>query len=87
MRIAFKEDSSDRHHVLAGYPLLIEEGRQLTDAGVSFHDLTGLFSQVEEPVYADTCCHYNDTGQKLLAAVVAKSILSEISTQPGATTQ
>jgi hypothetical protein len=78
MRMAFNENHRCRQHVLAGYPLLIEEGQQLASAGVSFHDLTRLFAQAETPIYIDTCCHYNETGQKLLAAAAAESILDEL---------
>jgi hypothetical protein len=78
MRTTFNENHRCRPHVLAGYPLMIEEGQQLASAGVSFHDLTRLFAQVEDPIYIDTCCHYNETGQKLLAAAVAESILDEL---------
>jgi hypothetical protein len=78
MRVALDSDNRCRPHVLAGYPLLIEEGQQLASTGVSFYDLTRLFAEVEDPIYVDTCCHYNESGQRLLAAAVAEAILDEL---------
>jgi hypothetical protein len=52
--------------VRRGYPLLRAAGAELSAAGVSFHDLTLLFQDVEEPVYVDTCCHLNQLGNALL---------------------
>jgi hypothetical protein len=53
-----------------GYPRLRAAGEELSEAGVSFHDLTLLFQDVEEPLYVDTCCHLNQTGNDLLGAKV-----------------
>ncbi len=61
-------------HAAAAYPMLIEHGRQLAEQGVPFHDLTGLFAAVEEPVYVDRCCHLNTLGRTLLTRAVASAI-------------
>ncbi len=55
-----------------GYPLLVEHGRELQDSGVNFFDLTLLFQDVEETVYIDNCCHFNEHGQALLARRIAE---------------
>lgn len=57
-----------------GYPLLIREGRSLTDQGVAFFDLTKLFADHPEATYKDPCCHLNDRGNELLAKVIADAI-------------
>lgn len=62
--------------VREGYPLLQAAGRDLVAAGVEFHDLTGLFAGVEEPLYRDTCCHVNTAGSERVAAAVADAILA-----------
>lgn len=62
--------------VRTGYPLLREAGLDLAAAGVEFHDLTGLFVGVEEPLYRDTCCHVNAAGSEMVATAVAEAILA-----------
>ncbi len=56
------------------YPLVIQHAEVLRQAGVDFHDLTRLFAEVEEPIYADPFCHYNQRGNDLLAQSVAEFI-------------
>jgi hypothetical protein len=58
-----------------GYPLLVAEGKNLREKGISFYDLTMLFKEIETPIYVDACCHYNQQGYDLLAAAVATRIL------------
>ncbi len=60
-----------------GYPLLIEAGRELSTAGVRFHDLTQIFAHETQPTYRDNCCHLNPTGNELLAVAMAKAIGSK----------
>jgi hypothetical protein len=54
-----------------GYALLRERGRRLRDAGVPFHDLTGLYAAHTETIYRDVCCHVNLRGNELLAEAIA----------------
>ncbi len=67
---------SHRGHkpVEAGYPLLIREGRNLAERGVSFTDLTTLFAGHSERTYRDACCHLNARGNELMAAKIAEVI-------------
>jgi hypothetical protein len=58
-----------------GYPLLIEAGNQLVKRGVRFHDLTMLYADTAEPVYRDSCCHFNERGNEMLAAAVARAMI------------
>jgi hypothetical protein len=57
-----------------GYPKLIQAGRDLSAAGVRFHDLTQIFAHETRPTYRDNCCHLNPTGNELLAVAMAKAI-------------
>ena len=63
--------------VVNGYPRLRARGRELGLRGVSFVDLTMLFSETEAPIYVDNCCHYNEEGNVLLANAVVESLLIE----------
>ena len=56
------------------YPLLVERGKSLVQAGVRFHDITQLFAKFEAPLYGDICCHYNEQGNVLVAEAVARII-------------
>jgi len=60
-----------RVSVEAGYPRMIAAGADLADLGVRFVDLTAAFRDVPEPIYRDSCCHYNDRGYLLLARRLA----------------
>lgn len=53
------------------YPELITSGKQLRSDGIAFHDLTQLFNDIDETIYADYYCHYNNRGNELLAEAVA----------------
>jgi len=55
------------------YPVLIETGRALAGRGIPFQSLTGLFAGHPEPLYADSCCHYNLEGNRLLGQAVGKA--------------
>jgi len=57
-----------------GYPLLFTAGETLREAGVNFSDATKVFREDKETIYKDTCCHYNQRGNKLLAAHMARVI-------------
>jgi hypothetical protein len=64
-------------HVQESYPLLQEAGRELRAAGVRFHDLTQIFSGVEESVYVDDCCHLGPRGNALMAQAISRAILED----------
>ncbi len=75
--LAYDPESPYRWPVEAGYPLLLESAAQLRRAGVRFHDLSGLFEAVEEPLYTDGCCHFNVRGNELLADAIATAIAAD----------
>ncbi len=56
------------------YPLLVRGGTELKREGIRFHDLTRLFQDHPEPIYVDDCCHYNPTGNEILAVAIARII-------------
>ncbi len=61
-------DHTLRSAVESGYPLLIQAGAELAHGGVDFEDLTGLFAEIDEQVYCDSCCHLNDQGNLAMEA-------------------
>jgi len=62
---------SRRELVQRGYALLRKRGQRLREAGVPFHDLTGLYAARTETIYRDVCCHVNLRGNELLAEAIA----------------
>jgi hypothetical protein len=60
--------------VEAGYPMLIQAGRELASSGVRFQDLTQIFAHETQQTYRDNCCHLNTTGNERLAVAMAKAI-------------
>ena len=53
---------------------LIAAGSEFERLGVNFTDLTKIFSDIEEPIYTDQCCHFNQQGNELMALRVAQQI-------------
>ncbi len=60
-----------------GYPHLQEKGLWLRTQGVNFHDATGVFDDEPGIVYADSCCHYSQLGNELLAEFIAARVLED----------
>jgi hypothetical protein len=61
--------------IVIGYPFLIAASSQLKAQEVKFFDLTNMFKDVEAAVYSDTCCHFNDFGNELLAREIGTKIV------------
>jgi hypothetical protein len=74
----YAESSAEGRTVQQVYPGMIAAGDRLRDAGGRFYDLTSVFSDVQETLYADWCCHYNARGNEILAEHVAASILDSM---------
>ena len=74
--VAFTEDHPYREGVEIGYPLLSRAGAELRSQGVSFVDLTTVFADEIETLYVEDCCHFNEAGNRLVAARVTREILS-----------
>ena len=59
------------------YHELVAAGSEFEQLGVNFTDLTQLFRDIEEPIYTDQCCHFNQQGNDLMAIRVAKQIADD----------
>lgn len=76
------QDNQEYGRAIAkGYPMLIKQGAALAQQDVAFHDLTQLFAQISDPIYADRFCHYNEAGNILLARAVAKQVLEKLNSE------
>lgn len=64
------------------YPVFVEAGQGLAAHGVPFHDLTQLFAGHPEPLYDDTCCHYNDEGYRLVAQAIGRAAVDALAGAP-----
>jgi hypothetical protein len=71
-RIAISENQRFRLPVEEGYSYFIAAGEELVRSGVPFRDLTQLFAETEEVVYADDCCHLNQLGNAALGIEVGR---------------
>jgi hypothetical protein len=74
--LAFTEDHPYREGVEIGYPLLSRAGAELRSQGVHFVDLTNVFADESETLYVDDCCHFNETGNRVVAARVTSELLN-----------
>ena len=73
-KIALRDDNPYRQATENGYPLLQKAGEALGQAGVDFTDLTLIFSEITEPLYADSCCHLNRRGYDIVASRICDHI-------------
>jgi hypothetical protein len=78
---AYRDEECYALGVKHGYPELLREAATLRAEGVDFHDLTRLFAAFADPIYVDTCCHYNQKGNDLLAEAVAEALLANLERQ------
>ena len=78
-QVAFAKHSGYAPFVQQGYPLLEIEASRLKAAGFPIWNLSRIFDEVPEPVYADDCCHYTDLGQKILAEQIGDIAARQIS--------
>ncbi len=67
-------DAAHADPVQTGYPILIKAGLELNEMGVQFVDLTGIFKNETDTLYKDSCCHYNQIGNDILAKEIGASI-------------
>ena len=57
-----------------GYPRLLAAGEELVAEGVRFFDATRVFEGIEDTLYVDDCCHFNERGNDLLAEAIARFV-------------
>ncbi len=67
-------DAAHAEPVQMGYPLLIKAGHELAKSGVQFVDLTDIFKDETDTLYKDSCCHYNQIGNDMVAEEIGANI-------------
>ena len=77
-RAAIRPGSGYERDVRAGYPLLLEAGRDLAAQGVAFTDLTQVFAGSSKPLYTDNCCHFSEEGNRILGHAIGRSMVATI---------
>jgi hypothetical protein len=75
-RRAYDPDHPYKPGVERGYPHLIREGLELGEMSIGYHDLTMIFRPHDEPIYVDSCCHFNQRGYDIMAGEIARRILA-----------
>jgi len=75
LKQSFLADHPYRPGVEKGYPFLWAISKELTKNGVNFHDLSMIFANNNEMLYADQCCHFNQKGNDHLGEIIAKHII------------
>ena len=78
LRLALTEGHPYRSGAEAGYPALLAQAQRLAQAGVDFHSAVAIFDDVPGTLYFDDCCHFNVTGNEILADFMAAAILSSL---------
>ena len=76
-RVATTNDAY-RRIVEAAFPSLRDAGRALAAQGVRFHDLTDAFAAHPEPLYVDSCCHFNRAANLILADRILDTIARDL---------
>jgi hypothetical protein len=78
---AYDTEGPYRSVIEEGYGQLRAAGAELQQAGVAFHDLSGVFADVDETLYVDTCCHFNGEGNRLMAEAIADAIVTSFAAE------
>ena len=65
--IAYDPNSGSIATYRDAYPQLQRLGAELRRHRINYHDLTQIFADNRETLYADDCCHFNARGYELLA--------------------
>lgn len=71
---AFMADSLRNLRKAKEYQLLPPAAERLRRQGVPIHDLTPIFRDTQETVYADDCCHLNDAGHRIMSTEIARRL-------------
>lgn len=77
--IALDVDHPYSHPAARGYEYLVPYGRKYLSARGSFYtDLTMMFDQDTRILYVDSCCHFNQAGNREMAKRISQTVRSEL---------
>lgn len=72
--IALKPRSPYAEAIESIYPLFQSHIERLAESGVELIDATSVFDSSAATIYVDNCCHFNQTGNEILADHLVRSI-------------
>ena len=75
-KLAFNKNSPYSEAIKQGYPYLPDIIRPMQQEGINLRSAVDIFDKIRVPTYSDNCCHYNQTGNEVLADRVAEFIVS-----------
>ena len=78
--IAINEKSPYLEAIKKGFPHIISHFHRMHQMQINVKSAVSIFDEVNDPVYSDDCCHYNQIGNEILADYVAESMLALIAT-------
>jgi len=73
-RIAFNSDSNFNKAVSKIYPYLLMKIGEMRAKGLNIVDATRVFDKEARLIYVDSCCHYNQLGNDLLANLIGREM-------------
>ncbi len=71
-RIAFNQRSIEINHKRMMH--LKAAAREVRDEAIPMFDLSGIYTDTEETVYIDTCCHVNELGNRIMADAIVSHL-------------
>ncbi|MCT7988843.1 hypothetical protein [Laspinema olomoucense] len=81
-KLAIIENHPYQGGVQKGYPALLQTIEQLKTENIPIFNATKIFDNVNEIVYIDSCCHYNQTGNQVFTTYIADSIVGVLTQNP-----
>jgi hypothetical protein len=79
--IAVSEHSPYRRAMEQGYPLVEEWIAGARTRGLNIVSAIHIFDDVTTPLFSDNACHYNQTGNEILARFIADQMLLQLRTE------
>jgi hypothetical protein len=76
-RTALTEGHPYRAGAELGYPALLAQEQRLVGSGVAFDSAVAVFDDEASPLFIDDCCHFNQSGNEILADFIADAILAD----------
>ncbi|MGL4504016.1 MAG: hypothetical protein ACRCU2_33445, partial [Planktothrix sp.] len=81
-RLAIIDNHPYEVGVQKGYPVLFQKVEQLQGENIPVFNAVEIFDNVNELVYIDSCCHYNQAGNQVFATYIADSIVDFLNQNP-----
>lgn len=81
MRTAIDKGGLYRDAITKGYPALLSRVESLRASGVNIFSAVNVLDAVNETVYVDNCCHFNDLGLDVLTKYIARSVMTPLESQ------